>query len=68
MNHITNQAIPLFSKQATDDEDLNEIYIKELADASLRNGSLNLTQPICFDCFDKILARLGEKIKSEEQM
>jgi hypothetical protein len=36
-----------------------ELYVKDLVQSNLDDG-LQMKYPICFDCYDKILANLNE--------
>lgn len=43
----------------------SQLLVRDLVDSNIANG-LQLSHPICFECFDKILKQLDSKIKDQE--
>ena len=42
------------------------MHIKDIVESNLEEQGLQVKYPVCFECFDKILANLDEKTKEKE--
>ena len=56
---------PLYMMQAVGESKNTDLLVRDLVESTTKSG-LQLHHPICFDCFDKILGHLDEKIKDQE--
>ena len=43
-----------------------DLHIKDIVESNLEEQGLQVKYPVCFECFDKILANLDEKTKEKE--
>jgi len=43
-----------------------DLHIRDIVESNLEENGLHVKYPVCFECFDKILANLDEKTKEKE--
>ena len=43
-----------------------DLHIRDIVESNLEENGLQVKYPVCFECFDKILANLDEKTKEKE--
>jgi hypothetical protein len=43
----------------------SQLLVRDLVDSNIASG-LQLSHPICFECFDKILGQMDSKIKDQK--
>ena len=57
---INDQQLSIFSKVG-DRVDI-DLHIKDIIESNVEEAGLKVKYPVCFECFDRILVKMGDKI------